>query len=76
VVGEEWNPQILVNWPVTNLPRCVVSSAKALGLKHLQLSDMAADSESPDRACINHKGKEELLVEQHIVPEEETASPV
>jgi hypothetical protein len=32
VVGEEWNPQILVNLRVTNVPRCVGSNAKALGL--------------------------------------------
>jgi hypothetical protein len=32
VVGEGWNPQILVNLPVTNVTRCVSHNAKALGL--------------------------------------------
>jgi hypothetical protein len=32
VVGEERDPQILVNLPVTNVPGCVGSNAKALGL--------------------------------------------
>jgi hypothetical protein len=27
LVGEEWNPQILVNLPVTNVPRCVILDA-------------------------------------------------
>jgi hypothetical protein len=32
VEGEEWNPQIFVNLPVTNVPRCVCCNAKTLGL--------------------------------------------
>jgi hypothetical protein len=30
-VGEKWNLQILVNLPVTNVPRCVSRNAKTLG---------------------------------------------
>jgi hypothetical protein len=38
--------------------------------------DMAAGSGSPDRACVILHGTDELLVEQHTVPDGQTASPV
>jgi hypothetical protein len=37
---------------------------------------MAAGSGSPDRACVIHHGTDELLVEQHTVPDGRTASTV
>jgi hypothetical protein len=53
VVGEEWNFQILVNLPVTNLPRCTSSNAKSLGLKHQQLPDVDAGGGPPDGALLS-----------------------
>jgi hypothetical protein len=35
VVGEKWNSEILVNLPVTHVPRGTSSNATTLGLKHL-----------------------------------------
>jgi hypothetical protein len=31
----KWNPQILLNFPVIKVPRCVSRNAKTLGLQHL-----------------------------------------
>jgi hypothetical protein len=76
VVGEEWNPQILVNLPVINVPGCGSSNEKALGLQHLQLPDVAASSGPPDRTCLIHHRTDELLVEQHTVSDGQAASPV
>jgi hypothetical protein len=45
-------------------------------LQDLQLQDMAAGSGSPDRACAIHHRTDELLVEQHTVPDGQTASSV
>jgi hypothetical protein len=35
MVGKEWNPEIVVNMPVTNVPSCIDSNKKTPGLKHL-----------------------------------------
>jgi hypothetical protein len=76
VFGEEWNPQIRMNLPVTNVPRCVIRNAKTLGLQHLQLLDVVAGKEPPDRTYVIHHRTDELLVEQHTVPDGQAASPV
>jgi hypothetical protein len=76
VVGKEWNPQIFLNLPVTNVPGCVSRNAKTLGLQHLQLSDVGVNSGPPDRACVVHNWTDELLVEQHAVLNGKTAPPV
>jgi hypothetical protein len=76
VVGEEWNPQILVNMPVTNVPRCVSRNVKTLGLKHLQLPEVPAGRGPPDLTCVIHHRTNELLVEQHTVSDGQAASPV
>jgi hypothetical protein len=39
VVDEEWNPQILMNWPVTNIARSISHNVKTRGLQQLQLPD-------------------------------------
>jgi hypothetical protein len=70
VVGEKWNPQILVYFPVTDFLRLV--SAKILVLQHMQLPDMAVGSGPPDRACIVYHMAEELLIKQHT----QATSPV
>jgi hypothetical protein len=56
-----------VNLPVTNIPRCVCCSVKALGLQHLQLLDMDAGSGPLDQACIVHCRTDELLIKQYVV---------
>jgi hypothetical protein len=67
---------MLVNLHVTNVPRRTSSSAKTLGLKNLQLSDVAAGGGPPNGARIVHHGAYELLIQQNSVPDGETASPV
>jgi hypothetical protein len=76
VVGEEWNPKILLNLPFTSVPRCFGYNAKTSGLSDLQFMDMAAGSGPPDRALVVHHGADELLVQQHTVCGGQTASPV
>jgi hypothetical protein len=49
MVGENWNPQILVNFPVTDVPRSVSRSVKTLELTHLQLLDVGANNGPPGR---------------------------
>jgi hypothetical protein len=71
VVGEGWNTQILVNLPVTEVPRGTRNKAKTLGLKHLKPPDMSASCGSPDWARVVHQGSNKLLVEQHSVPDGE-----
>jgi hypothetical protein len=72
----KWNPQIIVNLPVTNVPRCISRNAKTLRLYHLQPPDVSAGSRPPDRACVIHHKTDELLVEQHTVSDGQAASPV
>jgi hypothetical protein len=74
VFSKERNSQILVNLHVTNVPRCTSSDAKALGLKNLQLPEVAASG--GDGARIVHHGAYELLIQQNSVPGGETAPPV
>ena len=57
-----------MNLPVTEVPRCSSSNAKTLGLKHLQLSDVASRSRYPDGARIIHYCTDELREEQNTVP--------
>jgi hypothetical protein len=76
VVGEEWNPKILLNLPVTKVPRSVSRNAKTLGLYHLQLPDVAAGNRPPDWTRVIHHRTDKLLVEQHNVSDEQAASPV
>lgn len=71
MVGEKLNPQILVNLPVTIVPRCSSSSAKTFGLKDLQLPNMAASSGPPDGARIVHQGADGLFVEHDSIPDGE-----
>jgi hypothetical protein len=63
VVGEKRNSQIIVNLPVTDVQCCTSSNAKALGLKHLQLPDVAESSRPPDRARIVHHVTDEVPVD-------------
>ena len=64
MVAKEWKSQILVNYPVLTVPRCIVSNAKTLGLKHLQFPGLGASGEPPDGARVIHYQKDELLIQQ------------
>jgi hypothetical protein len=75
VVGKKRNSQILVNLPVTDVPRCTSSNAKTLGLKHLQLPNVASCSDPPDGARVVLHGTNKLP-EQHTVPDGEATPPV
>jgi hypothetical protein len=76
VVGEKWNSKILVNLPVTNVPRCVSRNAKTHWLQHLQIPYIAAGSVHPDLACIVHHRTDKPLVKQHTVSDEQATSPI
>ena len=75
MVGKKRNSQILANLAVTVVPRVTSSNAKTLGLKHLQLRNVASTRGPPDGARIVYNGTDELPVEQNTVPEGE-APPV
>ena len=53
-----------------------LNKANALGLYHLQPSDVRAGSGPPGRARVIHHWADELLVEQDSVPDGEITLPV
>ena len=67
MVGKERNSQILMNVPVTNVPRCIDSNANTLGLQHLQFPDMRVSGGPVERARVVHHGMDELLVQQNSI---------
>jgi len=69
VISKEWNSQILVNLPVTSVPRYIGSNAKALVLKNMQFPDMGASGRPPDGARIVHHWIDELLIQQDSIPD-------
>ena len=73
MVGKVRDSQIIVNLPVTSVPRCIGSNAKTL--KHLQFPDMGASGGPPDGARVVHHGMEEMLIQSNTIPDGET-SPV
>ena len=70
------NSQNLVKSPVTNIPRCTISDVKTLGLKNLQLPNVAPGGGPSDGARTVQNGAYELRIQQNSVPEGETAPPV
>jgi hypothetical protein len=63
-----------MNLPVTSVPTCVISNVKTLALQHLELPDMAASSEPPDRTyAIRHK-LDELLTKRQTVSDGQAIS--
>jgi hypothetical protein len=76
VVGKAGDSQIIVNLPVTNVPSCTGSNAKAIGLKHLQFPDMGASGGLPDGSRVVQHGKDELLVQRNTIPDGQTTSHV
>jgi hypothetical protein len=76
MVGEVGDSKIIVNLPVTNVPWCIDSNAKTLGLQYLQLHNMGASGGPPDGTRVVHHGTDELRIQQHPIPDGETASPI
>jgi len=76
MVGEVGDSQIIVNLPVTNVPGCIGSNAKTLGLQHPHFRDVGASGGPPDGTRIVHHGTDELLLQQNNIPDGETASSV
>jgi hypothetical protein len=75
LVGEGWNPHILVNLPVTIVSGCVSRYADTW-IATLAASGPAAGSGPPDRTYIFQHRMDELLVEKHTVSDGQAASPV
>ena len=76
MVREIGDSQVIVNLPVTNVPGCIGSNAKTLGLQYLQFPDMGASGGPPNGARIVHHRTDELLIQQNTIPDGEAASPV
>ena len=74
MVSEEWNSQILMNWPITIVPKRTGSNAKKLGLKQLQLPDMGASIRPPDGASLVHRRKNDLHIQQSSVSDGKVTS--
>jgi hypothetical protein len=72
MVREVGDSQVVVNLPVINVPGCIGSNAKTLGLQYLQFSDMGANGGPPNGARMT----DELLIQQNTIPDGETASLV
>jgi hypothetical protein len=62
-----------VNLPVTDVPRCIGTNAKTLGLHHPQFLDFGASGGPLDVTRIVHHV---LLIQQNTIPDGETTSPV
>jgi hypothetical protein len=76
VFFKEQHSHILVNLPVTDVPRCTSSNVKTLGLENLQLLNVAMIGVPPDGAHIVHHWADELLIQQNSVSDGEAASLV
>ena len=76
MVREIGDSQVTVNFPVTNIPGCIGSNAKTLGLQHLQSLDMGACGGPLNGARIVHHRTDEVLMQQNTIPDRETAYPV
>jgi hypothetical protein len=57
VVSKQWNLQIVVNLPVTNVPSCVSRNAKTLC--NTSSCWTWVSNGSPDRACVVHQRADE-----------------
>jgi hypothetical protein len=75
VFGEKCNPHIFVDFSITNAPTSVYRNAKTLELQHLQLPDMSAGSEPPDRACILYSRTDVLLKKERTVSRGQATFP-
>jgi hypothetical protein len=69
VDDENLDAHFLFNLPFSNVPGYVRCNAKRPGLQHLQSTDVAASSLSPDRQSIVCHRMNELLVDQKNGPD-------
>jgi hypothetical protein len=67
VVGKVRNSQVLVNLPVTIVPRRTSSNANVFVLRHLQVPDMGASIRPPDGASVVYRRKNDLLIKQSSI---------
>jgi hypothetical protein len=74
--GEVGDYQITINLPVANVPGCIGSNAKTLGLQYLQFLDVGASGGSPYETRVVNHGKDNLLILQNTIPDKESASHV
>jgi hypothetical protein len=65
-----------VNLPVTNVPGCISSNAKTLGLQYLQFLHMGAGSGPSDGTSVVNHRTDELLIQQNIISDGKTASTI
>jgi hypothetical protein len=64
------NSHILVNLPLTNIPRCVCLNAKTPALQHLQFPELRVGGWRPDRArLVIYQNTNKLLTRHKTVPE-------
>ena len=68
--------QIIVNLPITTVPRCSGSNAKTIRLKYLQFPGMGASGGPPEGASILDHSTHKLLVQQNSTPDGKSTSPV
>jgi hypothetical protein len=76
MVGKVGDFQIIVNLPVTIVPRIIGSNAKTLGMKHQNFPYIGGSGGHPDGSRIVHRGTDELLIQQISILDRVTASPV
>jgi hypothetical protein len=62
MVGEVRDSQIIVKLPVNNVPGCIGSNAKTLGLQRLQFLYMGTSGGRRGGTRIVHKETDELLI--------------
>ena len=65
-----------MNLPVTNVPVCISTNAKILGLKHLCFPDMVMKGIPVDGVSIVHHGMDELLIQQNSNSVGQTTCPI
>ena len=65
-----------MNLTVTHVPGCIGSNPKTLGLQQLQFRDMGASGGPPNYTRVVHHGTDVLLIQQNIIPNGKTASPI
>ena len=61
---------------IVDVPCCTHNYMQTLGLKNLELLDVAVGSMPPNWASIIHHGMYELLVQHPSIPDRETTVPI
>jgi hypothetical protein len=64
IVGKVGDNQMIVNLPVTIVPRIIGSNAKVLGMKHQNFPYIGANGGYPDRSRIVYRRTDKLLIKQ------------